>query len=83
MLEKVNINYDIRISDDKSYVIVKIKQDISAQTALDLTKDSVDIAGKYGINCFLFDLHNIYNTWRIWENYQFAQDLGNYGMVLL
>ncbi len=79
MTEKKNKEYTIRLSDDKSYIIIDVKEDISAQTTLDITKETANIAFKHGINCFLFDLRIVNNTWQIWENYQFAQELEKYG----
>ncbi len=71
--------YEIKLSDDKSFVIVHVKKHMPTQTALIFTKESVELAGKHNINSYLIDVRGIENTWKVFETYQFAQDLKNYG----
>ncbi len=79
MAEIENTEYIIRLSDDKTYLIVDVRTDITAETTLKITRETSKIADKYGISCFLFDLRVVNNSWQIWENYQFAQELEKYG----
>ena len=79
MIDKKNKEYIIKYSEDKSCIIVDVKKDISAQTTLDITRETANIGDKEGIHCFIFDLRAVSNTWQIWENYQFAQQLDKYG----
>jgi hypothetical protein len=73
------MDYEISISDDKSFVKVYVKRPIPLDAALTLTKKSADLSGKHGINSLLIDVHNIEDTWGILGDYQFAQDLDKYG----
>lgn len=73
------MDYEIKLSDDKSFVIVHVKRHLSTQTALIFTKESIELAGKHNINSYLIDLRGIENTWGVFETYQFAQELKKYG----
>ena len=73
------MSYEIRLSDDKSFVIVHVKKSLSPQTALVFTQESVELANKNNINSYLIDLREIgKHTWGVLETYQFAQELKNY-----
>jgi hypothetical protein len=73
------MDYEIKLSDDKSFVIVNVKKHLSTQIALVFTKEAIDLAGKHNINCYLIDIRGIKNTWSPFETYQFAHNLDKYG----
>jgi len=73
------MDYLIGISDDKSFVIVNLKRNVSSMYVLIFTKETVRLAKKFGINSFLFDIRSIDNTWGTLEKYIFAKELEKFG----
>lgn len=73
------MDYEIKLSDDQSFIIVRVKKHLPPQTALDFTQESVDLATKHDIKNYLIDVRGINNKWGVFETYQFAQELKNYG----
>jgi hypothetical protein len=73
------MDYEISISDDKSFVIVRVKRPIPPAAALTFTKESVDFADKYNIRSFLIDVRDVEDKWGVIGDYEFAQALKNHG----
>ena len=74
------MDYEISLSDDKSFVIVHVKKPLSPDIALIFTKESAEFASKHNIKNYLIDMRDIEkHTWSVWETYQFAQELKKYG----
>jgi hypothetical protein len=77
------MDYEISLSEDASFVIIHVKNSISPQTALLFTKESVELASKHNVNSYLIDVCGIENKWGVFETYQFAQEIQNYGLQRL
>jgi hypothetical protein len=73
------MGYEIKISDDKSFVIIHVKKQLSPEVALTFTQESIELAKKHNINNYLFDVREIKHSWGVLETYQFAQNLKNSG----
>ena len=73
------MDYEIKLSDDKTFIIINVKKSLTPDIALVFTKESIELAAKHQISCFLIDVRGIENDWGVSKTYKFAQELGKYG----
>lgn len=73
------MDYEIKISDDKSFVVVDVKNPVSVEQALTFTRKSIELASKHNTNSYLIDLRKVRHKWSVFETYTFAKDLRGSG----
>ena len=66
------MDYDISLSGDGNYVIVKYKGNIKTEIALKATVESHAFAKKFGVFCILVDAVESRNLEKTIRNYEFA-----------
>jgi hypothetical protein len=68
------MKYEINISSDKRYIIVKVTGEMDGLAAMQYTEEAHIMAKSNGIDKFLIDLTEARNTLRVIENYEFAYE---------
>jgi hypothetical protein len=68
------MKYEISIAGNKHYILIHVKGEMDADSALQYTHEAHDLGRAEGIDKFLVDLTQARNKLRILQNYEFAYD---------
>jgi hypothetical protein len=66
------MNYDIAVSDRKTYMHVRVNEPVTLQVLKGFMHETVEKANEYGIDNFLFDLRQAPNRTSVFAQYEFA-----------
>jgi hypothetical protein len=68
------VDYEISVSNDKSFVMVRVHKPITRHLVLEFNRKMVMQAKKHGINRFLFDVRQSVNVETTLGNYMIAYE---------
>jgi hypothetical protein len=68
------MEYVINISENKLYIIIRVKGQMDPLSAMKYTEEAHVLAKEIGLDKFLIDLTNATNTLHVLENYEFAYE---------
>ena len=75
------MNFETTLSRDGTYVIVRVKEDISAEMEREFAEQAIRLAKKHNIKRFLVDVRGIPNVAGSLDNYLFAyEDITRFGL---
>lgn len=70
--KKIKMSYSISISDDKTYIIIKVKGEITGENAMNYNTESHALGRKLGISRYLVDVTEARNVDSVSRNFDFA-----------
>ena len=75
------MTYDISLSEDKTFVRIKVLDVINGEIEINLAQHAIKEAGKYRIRKYLVDVRGVVNTASSLEHYRFGyEDMKAFGL---